>query len=138
MAADIVYLRLHQSQQVGACHLHALVQINRAQHRLEGICQNRRTLTPAGKVLALAQLKIIAQMNLFSIFKERILADKMCAQLRQLTFCQLRKIIIHVRAHNNAEHRITQKLNPLVMLRFRLLFSFMGIRCMGQSHIKQL
>ena len=138
MAADEIYFRLHHTQQVGLYDLKALIQIDSTQNRFKSISQDGGALASSAQLLALAKLQVVTQMNLFGIFIQGAFANKVSTQLSELAFSQIRKVLIHVGAHDNAEHGITQKLNPLIMMRFRILLSFMGIRCMGQSHIKKL
>ena len=60
MTAHIIDLRLHHGEQVSLGHGKALVQINGAEHRFEGISQDGGTLPSSAELLALAQKQELA------------------------------------------------------------------------------
>ena len=76
MATDEIYFRLHHTQQVGLYDLKALIQVDGTQNRFKSISQNGGALASSAQLLALTQLQIITQMNLFGIFIQRAFANQ--------------------------------------------------------------
>lgn len=116
-------------------HLDPRAQIDRAAHRFPGVRQIRWAQTSARRLLATAQEQIFIQPQLSRSASQRILADKTRAHFRELAFVVCRKCRKQIFAHDQIDHRIAEKFQPLVVV-VEIMFHRVGR--MRQRHIQHL
>ena len=114
--------------------LHAAVQIQRGNDRLERIGDNARAAASAAKVLAVAKAQILTQLNFLCELEQCILANEAGAHTGQLALGAARLVEQIVR-YNDGQYAVAQKFQPLVVGRGDL--ALVGIAGMGQRNAQQ-
>ena len=120
----------------------ATVQIHRTNDRFQGIGQDRRTVLTARAHLALTQSHHGRQIQVFGQLVQGVLFDQVGPHPRQIAFGQISQLgVQHVR-DREVEHRITQKLQALVVVgaeaavRDRLLQQSMLAKGVAQPYLQ--
>src|SRR5439155_25104140 len=94
--------------------LEAQVDVDRAQHRLQGVGQDAGLVPAPRLLLALAQEDGIAQSELASHLRQHGHVHHGRSQLGQLALRAVGEGPVDQVRHNQPEHRVTQELQPLV------------------------
>ena len=110
---DIAKQMAHQR----GCRVIAGIQVHRTDHRLHGIGQDGRALPSAGFQLTLAQTQHGRQAQLIGQHHQRVLLDQIGPCARQVAFGQARQLAVEQVGNGEVEHRVAQKLQPLVVIR---------------------
>ena len=112
----------------------ALVQVNGADDRLQGVGQDRGLVPAAGALLALAQADITAELQPAGDAREGAHVDDGRAQLGQLALGQIRVRAKQGVGHDQPEHGVAQELQPLVRRQAAVL---VGVRAMHERTLQQ-
>ena len=104
----------------------AAVQINRREHRLSGVRQNRRPFPSAAGLLAPAQFQEPAQVQLFRHLVQTLLAHQRRPDTGQIPLRQIRVLSKQELRRHKAQNGIPQELQPLVAVQM-LCAVFVGI-----------
>ena len=118
----LVELRRKLPQRVVACDLPALVEIDGAEHGLEGVLEVRRALPSAAYFLTMPQEQILAEPEPRRELRERRRADDARARLRELALGEIWEMRIKICAGGKLQHSISQKLKALVVYDASLRF----------------
>ena len=94
----------------------ATVQIDRTDHGLDRIGQDGRALAATRLELALTQPKHFRQLHLQGQVGQRVLLDQIGTHPRKVSLGQLAQLRIQQMRHRQIEHRVTQKLQPLIVV----------------------
>jgi hypothetical protein len=95
-------------------HVQALVQVDRADDRLEGVREDGRLVPAPGALLALAQAHVGPELEPAGDAGQGPHVDHRGAQLGQLALGQVGILPEEGVRHDQAEHRVAQELQPLV------------------------
>ena len=94
--------------------VHAAIQIDGGEYGFRGVRQNGWTLPPAALLLASAQQQMAAQLQRLRHLIEAVLTDKRGADAGQIALRQVGVLPVQVLGGDKAQHRVPQKLQPLV------------------------
>jgi len=111
----------------------AAVDVHRADHRLEGVGQDRGLVPAAGDLLAPAEPDVVAQAELARHLGERAHLDHRGTELGQLSLGQVRVAAEQGVGHDQAENRVAEELEPLVGGRIVVL---VGVGAMRQRALE--
>ena len=109
-------------------HVEAAVQKNRAEQRLERVRQRGRAFPPAVHFLAVAQHQLRAEAERAGVFGQRAAVDELRARLGQRAFVEGGKFFIQLPGEDELQHRVAEKLEPLVVRGSSLRFVAAGGR----------
>jgi hypothetical protein len=107
--------RLHQAQDNRARAFPAGLRIDRADHRLHRVRQDRAALSSLAVFLAPAEDEMVAQAQLLGQGLEMMPVHEPGAQHRQPAFGQLGKATVKLRRHRELQHRVAQEFQPLIV-----------------------
>ena len=120
-----------------ARHLQPAVEVHGGDQRLHRVGEDGRPLPPAGVLLAAPQADVVPQAQLGGHAPEAVLADELGADARHAPLGQLRFAAVERVRHHEAEHRVAQKLQPLVALA-AVAAVLVGIRAVREGIHQQL
>ncbi len=92
------------------------VQVNGANHRLQGVGQDRGPLLPTRAGLALTQPDHVGQAQLHRQMVQRVLLDQVGPHTREIALGLVAQAAVQQAGHGQVEHGIAQKLQPLVVI----------------------
>ena len=117
-AAALHHLLLLLVQQYAVDQLTGLVdapvQIHRRQHGLHRVGQDRGPAAAAAALLPLAQQQEIPQLQALGHLVQTLLTHQRGADAGQLALRQIRMLAVQMLRRYEAQHRVAQKLQPLV------------------------
>ena len=109
-------------------------QVDRADHRLHGVREDRGLVPAAGALLAAPEQQVVAQAERACDVGQRPHVDHGGPQLGELALRELRvRGVQRVRDHQ-AEHGVAEELEPLVVRQAAVLI---GVAAVGQGTQKQ-
>ena len=116
------------------------VQVDRPEHRLERVGQDRCLRPPAGPRLALAEQQPVTELEAAGDGRERCRVDHALAQVGQLPLGHVGVAAVDEVGHRPAEHGISEELEPLVRLLAGRLRAPAAVRhgATQQSHVVEL
>ena len=114
--------------------LEPAVEVHRGDDRLHRVGQDRRLGAPARRVLALAEPQRRTEVELLRDLGQRLGAHDRGAQLRQLALGHLGVVLVDVVGDDEAEHGVTEELEPLVRVLDAVL---RAVRTMGQGAVEE-
>ena len=94
--------------------LDAAGEVHGADHGLDGVGQDRGLVAAAGRLLAAAELDVLAEADAAADLGERAGVDHGRAQLGQPALGQVGVAQVERLGDDDAEHRVTEELEPLV------------------------
>src|SRR6185312_10584464 len=107
--------RGQKAQHDAAGNVEPAVQIQRPAESLQRVRQDRAALAPTALLLARAEHEPLGQAQLPGKARERLAADQVRAQARQLALVGAFEALEQVLADDQAEHRVTEELQSLVV-----------------------
>ena len=125
-------LRAEIRQDEFARRLHAAVQIDRRDQRLQHVRQHRRRHRRVRRH-SFAQHEELAQAQRLADLRARLPADDDRLELRQVAFQLIGKLLEQLLADDQAQDRVAEKLQPLVRRQ-----PVVGARGVGQRRVEQL
>ena len=105
--------RHHQPLDHAVRSLGAAVEVHRAEHRLEGIGQDRRLVGAAGSSLTASEQDVRPEIEVLGDLGQRDRVDHALAQVGQLALGHVVAVVHHV-GDRPAEHGVAEELQPLV------------------------
>ncbi len=127
---------LDQRRQPALHRAHALIEIQRAEHGFKRIGQQGLARPAAAARFAFAQPQVIAQANLIRQFAQFLGAHQRRSDGGQPPFGEIGILPKEPVRHDEIEHRIAQKFQPLVVFRF-YFGMLVQIRAMRQGARQQ-
>ena len=115
--------------------LEAAAEVDRADHRLDGVGQDRGLVAAAGGLLAAAELDVLAEPDLAGDVGEGAGVDHRGAQLGQPALGQVGVGAVERLGDDDAEHGVAEELQPLVGRQAAVL---VGERAVRQGALEQL
>jgi len=107
--------RGHATADEFARRMHAAIQVDRRNQRLQRVHQQRLLVPAAAHLLAAAKLQILAQAQPEGHLVQPGGADQVCPQLRQPAFGRVRMFLQQILADQKAQHRVAQEFQLLVV-----------------------
>ena len=130
---------LHHRVEEPVDHLGGLVdataEVDRTDHRLDGVGEDRGLVATAGRLLAAAQLDVLAEAYLTRDVGQRAGVDHGRAQLGEPPLGEVRVGEVERLGHHDPEHRVAEELQALVG---RDLPVLVGVRAVRQRALQQL
>src|SRR6478672_3714334 len=111
------------------------VEINRADHRFEGVTQSGNARAAAAGLFAAAHQQMPAQVERLGMSLKRVARNQPRPQLRQSALLFLWEIGVKIFGDDKLQNRITEKLQALVVLVITLFF--VGETWMRQCLLEQ-
>ena len=110
-------------------------EVDRPDHRLDGVGQDRRLVAPPGGLLAPAEPDVLTQADRASDLGQRAGVDDGGAQLGQPALGEVGMGAVERLGDDHAEHGVAEELQPLVGGQPAVL---VGVRAVGQGALEQL
>ena len=113
---DLLQRRPNRAFDERSCLLHASVEKDGPDDGFEGSAEQRRAVAAAALLLAKAQSQVAAEVDSAGEVGQRLRAHQRRPQGGQFALVHLGKAMIEVTGHDEVDHRVAQKLQPLVVL----------------------
>ena len=113
---ELVERILQQTRGHGVDHAEAGVDIDRAEHRLQHIGQQRRPVPPAGFFLPLAEQNVASQVQGLGDAHQPGFADDPGPEFGQFALRRIRITMVQVVAYHQAQDRVAEQFQALVAL----------------------
>ena len=126
---------LEQREHEPAGGIQAAVEVDGADHGLHGVGQDRDLGASARGVLALAQAQVVGDAQLPGDLGEHVGVDDRCPDLGEHAVGQFGVVAEGVLGHDEAEHGVSQVLEPLVGVAPTVLGT---PRTVGQGLVEEL
>jgi hypothetical protein len=106
--------RCEMSKHKRGCYGQSLVKIQRSDDGLEYVSEVLLFIATAASLLSLAKKETMSEFHLAGCGRETLSSDDGGPQGRQLALLIFRQSVVEAFGYNHAQHRVTQKLKPLV------------------------
>ena len=110
-------------------------EVDRADHRLDGVGEDRGLVAAAGRLLAAAELDVLAEADAAADLGQRAGVDDRGAQLGQPALGEVGVGAVERLGDDDAEHRVAEELQALVGRQAAVL---VGVRAVGEGALEQL
>ena len=118
--------------------IRAQIQVNGADQRLKDRTQGGRTRASAALFLAVPELEVRAEIQLQRHARQRLAAHEGGTQVGEVAFLLQRKEVVEPFAHQVAQHRVAEKLQPLVVDQLSVVVKqFVEKAAMNKSAVQQ-
>src|SRR5581483_12161408 len=102
-------------------HVETEIEVDRAEHRLEGVSQDAGLVAPPGHLLSPAEPDVLAEVQVARDVGQRVHVHDGGPELGELALGHLRELAVREVGHHEPEDGIPQELEPLVVHRRALL-----------------
>ena len=112
--ARLLEQRRQQREDQRARRRQPAIEVDGSDHRLAGVGEQHRLLTPAGLVLTPAEPQVRAEVDVLGHARQRRERHQRRLDLALLPLVALRKLLVHEVGDDEAEHRIAEEFERLV------------------------